>query len=78
MAGAQAGERKGGGEGAYKDGQEEGEGKAAGADTHIRIVGPKEQGNEDHHIEACKRPDPLRRPAHIDCHWNMTGKDHWL
>ena len=48
----------------YKDGQEEREGKATGADAHIRVVGAKEQGYEDHHIEARQCPDALRRPAH--------------
>lgn len=51
---------------AYKDGQEEGEGKAAGANSHISIVGPKEQGNEDHHVESRQCSDSLRRPAHIN------------
>ncbi len=49
--------------GVYQDGQEEGEGKAVGAHSHIRVVGPKEQGNEHNNIEARQRPDALWRPA---------------
>ena len=49
--------------GLYQDGQEEGKGKAVGAHSHISIVGPKEQGDENHNIEARQCPDALWRPA---------------
>ena len=54
---------------AYKDGQEEGEGKAVSSHAHSGIVGSKEQGYEDNHVEACQRSDALWRPAHNCSTW---------
>ena len=51
---------------AYKDGKEQFEGKASCTHTDISIVGAKKQGNEDNHVEASQRSDPLRRPATCD------------
>lgn len=47
----------------YEDGKEQFKGKASRAHTDISIVGTEEEGDEDHHIEAGQRSNPLRCPA---------------
>lgn len=53
----------GGGRAAHQDGKEQIKGKAAQAHVHISVVGAEEERDEDHHVEAGQRPDPLRSPA---------------
>lgn len=49
--------------GTHKDGQKEVKGEASDAHTDVSVVGPEEEGDEDHHIEAGQCSDSLRSPA---------------